>query len=83
MVAGFCSTTIVVLHKECKLQTHTFLFPCKEIKFDNVNGPQAMRSRNLRSNCLRIDEVYVGLMRQDGALTKKKRQSPEFTKTKL
>ena len=61
-----------IIMKIYGLYIYIYYFPCKEIKFDNVNGPQAMPSRNLRSNCLRIDEVYVGLMRQDGALTKKK-----------
>ncbi len=47
------STTVVVLHKECKLQTHTYnhiQYICnislgtpgsKEIKFDKLNGPPA------------------------------------------
>ena len=37
----------------------------------SCKGHGPVLSQNLRSNSLSIEEVYVGLMRQNGALTKK------------
>ena len=82
------STTVVVLHKECKLQTHTYnhiQYICnislgtpgsKEIKFDKLNGPPAYAFSKSKEQQL---EYWRGIRWLDEA----KRQNDTFTKTKV